>query len=104
MCKIAIGYLYDSEGNYETRHIMDADADVISRFICQFPMNDKVITDEYDELLCSTIGIFLDRVPDRKFRDGILRTIIPYQTGEKKLASLEFVEDDGCMVQKELAK
>ena len=97
-----IGYVYDSEGYYEKKYFIKDDADTVARFICQFPVNDKVITDMVDNLTVSTIGCFLNQVPDKSFLEKLQAAIIPYQIGDKELKELEFTETEpGYLTQKE---
>ena len=82
MHNIVFGYIYNKNGLHEGRTALPATPKNIVNFICS-DFNDKVITDEFDNLLCSTMGLFLDQCKP-EFREYIIDDLIKIQqTGER---------------------
>lgn len=57
------------------------------------PVENLTITDEFDNLIISTIGNFLDRVTDKDLLCKLQSELIPLQLGEKKIRIFELSKE-----------
>lgn len=59
---------------------IDNEIEVIARYIADTsPMDKLKITDEFDNLILSTIGFYLDYVYDIQFRNRLVNVLVPMQ-------------------------
>lgn len=59
---------------------IENDIEVIARYIADTsPMDRLKITDEFDNLILSTIGFYLDYVYDVQFRNHLVNVLVPMQ-------------------------
>lgn len=104
MKSYVIGYAMSPTGQYDKKYYFENTADNIARFVMQNQTKDCVVTDEVDNLVCSTLMGFIDRCPDQKYLGNeLLPAITKYQLDGKELIPIEFVDGEyGDMVQKGL--
>jgi len=59
---------------------IENDIEVIARYVADTSPFDKLkITDEFDNLILTTIGFYLDYVYDRGFRNQLVNVLVPMQ-------------------------
>jgi len=59
---------------------IENDIEVIARYVADTqPFDTLKITDEFDNLILTTIGFYLDYVYDRKFRNQLVNVLVPMQ-------------------------
>lgn len=59
---------------------IENDIEVIARYIADTsPFNTLKMTDEFDNLILTTIGFYLDYVYDRSFRNQLVNILVPMQ-------------------------
>lgn len=59
---------------------IENDIEVIARYVADTSPFDKLkITDEFDNLILSTIGFYLDYVYDVQFRNRLVNVLVPMQ-------------------------
>jgi hypothetical protein len=59
---------------------IENDIEVIARYVVDTsPFDNLKITDEFDNLILSTIGFYLDYVYERKFRNRLVNVLVPMQ-------------------------
>ena len=80
------GYTFSEDGRYEAPIELNADdIDQIAHFICDDRVHNKMITDELDLAVVTTIGEFLDRVDRNKIDFKALQSkCIEIQLGNDK--------------------
>lgn len=87
-----IGYVLNNDGTYSHKYYFEGTAKKMATFIIQFQKNDTVITDGADEILCSSMYGFLDKV-NENIREELLEVILPLQAGGK-LEKINFIESE----------
>lgn len=91
------GYTFSEDGRYDAPVELNADdIDQIAHFICNDKIHNKMITDELDEAVVTTIGEFLDRVDRDKIDFKVLQSkCIEIQLGnDKELSSDDEIEEN----------
>ena len=84
MKEIMCGYVYDSNGYHDGKRLFEGSPENAANFIAFHDDKATVITDAVDQFVVSSMpGGFLDRVANPKFRDDILKHLMPLQMGEK---------------------
>lgn len=80
------GYTFSKDGRYDAPVELNAeDIDQIAHFICDDRVHNKMITDDLDEVVVTTIGEFLDRVDRDKIDFNTLQSkCIEIQLGNDK--------------------
>lgn len=59
---------------------IEKDIELIARYIADTsPFDNLKITDEFDNLILSTIGFYLDYVYDVQFRNRLVNVLVPMQ-------------------------
>ena len=59
---------------------IENDIELIARYIADTsPFDNLKITDEFDNLILSTIGFYLDYVYDVQFRNRLVNILVPMQ-------------------------
>lgn len=83
------GYTFLENGKYyEPVELNPDDINQIAHFICDDRVHNKMITDESDEAVISTIGEFLDRVDRDKINFNLLQSECIKLQYENEKASL----------------
>ncbi|MDQ0362504.1 hypothetical protein [Breznakia pachnodae] len=92
----AIGYILDANGYYRQKWYFELTARKIAMFIRDNKSNNLIITDQADNLICTTLPFgFLDRMGDDyiNFRDELLEQQLEWQLGSNNLGELKFKKD-----------
>ncbi len=59
---------------------IEKDIELIARYVADTsPFDNLKITDEFDNLILSTIGFYLDYVYDVQFRNRLVNVLVPMQ-------------------------
>lgn len=59
---------------------IENDFEIIAKYIVDTsPFDTLKITDEFDNLILTTIGFYLDYVYDRNFRNQLVNVLVPMQ-------------------------
>lgn len=59
---------------------IEKDIELIARYVADTsPFDNLKITDEFDNLILSTIGCYLDYVYDVQFRNRLVNVLVPMQ-------------------------
>ena len=72
------GYRVNIYGTHEGAEEL-AGLEEVARFIAS-DFSDKIITDEMDQFICDTFGMFINQCPDKRFLEELLRLLIPLQS------------------------
>lgn len=84
-----LGYTFLEDGKYyEPVELNSDDINQIAHFICDDRVHNKMITDESDEAVVSTIGEFLDRVDKDRIDFKLLQSECIKLQYENEKASL----------------
>lgn len=72
------GYVYHDKGRSD--YCFEEKAEYMASFIMMHSgANRIIITDSMDCLILNTIGIYIDRCPDKDLLKAVLKTLIPMQ-------------------------
>lgn len=91
----AIGYILDVDGYYRQKWYFELTACKVAMFIRDNKSNDLIITDQADNLICTTLRFgFLNQMGDDyiNFRDELLVQVLEWQLGSNNLGELKFKE------------
>ena len=92
---VVIGYVLDSNGNYDKKHRICGDIDNITNFIMTHDLNDCLITDVCDNMIMSSMTGFIDKCPDQEFLLKVVHpAILPKQYGESEVGVIRYFEHD----------
>lgn len=96
-----IGYVFDRDGKYQYKWMFEGTMKNMASFIMTHADSDTMITDMGDRpLVTSMRGGWLDRVCNSEFRKELMRELEPLQNYSKEPEILEFEQDGGYMIQK----
>ena len=96
-----IGYVFDRDGKYQYKWMFEGTMKNMASFIMTHVDSDTMITDMGDRpLVTSMRGGWLDRVCNSEFRKELMRELEPLQNYIKEPEKLEFEQDGGYMIQK----
>lgn len=96
-----IGYVFDRDGKYQYKWMFEGTMKNMASFIMTHADSDTMITDMGDRpLVTSMRGGWLDRVCSSEFRKELMRELEPLQNYSKEPEILEFEQDGGYMIQK----
>ena len=95
-----IGYVFDSNGQYEQQYYFDNTPENIANFITQNNSNACTITDEADNLILkSTVAGFVDVCHDQHYlTTKLLPILIPLQLGDSEPVEVDFYNDIEMMM------
>jgi len=100
MVNLAIGYVLDATGHYKFKYFFENTAKNIATFIMQNSSSNCVITDPFDQLICTSMCGFLDNVPNKEYLNKELRpTLLKFQFGEVEVVPIKFREQNYEYVQ-----
>lgn len=78
-------------------YLLDTDTDTIARFVAGIEENHchVMITDMFDLPVLTTMGNFLDYVPNQEWlRNELLPILIPYQNGSKSFDKVKVMSSE----------
>lgn len=83
-------------GFHEQPLYFEATVENLCAFIATRKLSENfIITDAGDNLVLTTMGMFIDKCPDKQFLvEQLHPIIIPFQTGEKEIPTVIFKNED----------